>query len=192
VLAIGGEALTRFVDYKDRSSCILFGDAAGAAIFSPYEQCEQGEVLRTTLGADASGYKFIHMISGGSRKPPTTETLAAGENYIRIAGRETYRFAVNKMAETIEQMLEGHTYDDVSVLVPHQVNQRIIDGALERLGWNAEKVIVNIDRYGNTSAASVPVALDEAVRAGRMEKGKLVVMVAFGAGLTWGGALLRW
>ena len=192
VLAIGAESLTRFVDYKDRSSCILFGDAAGAAVFMPHADCQQGEVLRTTLGADASGYKFIHMISGGSRKPPTPETIAAGENYIRIAGRETYRFAVQKMAETIGQMLEGYSYDELSVLVPHQVNQRIIDGALERLGWTSEKVIVNIDKYGNTSAASVPVALDEAVRSGRMEKGKLVVLVAFGAGLTWGGALLRW
>jgi 3-oxoacyl-[acyl-carrier-protein] synthase-3 len=192
VLAIGGESLTRFVDYKDRSSCILFGDGAGAAVLAPWEDCKQGEVLRTTLGADASGYKFIHMISGGSRKPPTPESIAAGENFIRIAGRETYRFAVHKMAETIGQMLEGYTYDEVSVLVPHQVNQRIIDGALERLGWTSEKVIVNIDRYGNTSAASVPIAFDEAVRGGRMEKGKLVVLVAFGAGLTWGGALLRW
>jgi 3-oxoacyl-[acyl-carrier-protein] synthase-3 len=192
VLAIGGESLTRFVDYKDRSSCILFGDGAGAAVLAPFDECRQGEVLRTTLGADASGYKFIHMISGGSRKPPTPDTIAAGENYIRIAGRETYRFAVHKMAETIGQMLEGHTYDEVSVLVPHQVNQRIIDGALERLGWTSEKVMVNIDKYGNTSAASVPIALDEAVRAGRMEKGKLVVLVAFGAGLTWGGALVRW
>ena len=192
VLAIGAETLTRFVDFKDRSSCILFGDAAGAAVFVPHDDCRQGEVLRTTLGADGSGYKFIHMTGGGSRLPPTHASIDNGDHFIRVAGRETYRFAVQKMAETIEQMLEGHSYDDVCVVVPHQVNQRIIDGALERLGWPADKVIVNIDRVGNTSAASVPVALDEAVRAGRMEKGKLVILVAFGAGLTWGGALLRW
>lgn len=192
VLAIGAESLTRFVDYHDRSSCILFGDAAGAAVFMPHEECRQGEVLKTTLGADGSGYKFIHMTAGGSRLPPTHATIDAGEHYIRVAGRETYRFAVHKMADTIGQMLEGHSYDDVSVVVPHQVNQRIIDGALERLGWTADKVVINIDRVGNTSAASVPVALDEAVRSGRIEKGKLVVLVAFGAGLTWGGALLRW
>ena len=192
VLAIGGESLSRFVDFKDRSSCILFGDAAGAALFMPLEDCKQGEILRTTLGADGAGYKFIHMTGGGSRLPPTHATIDEGAHYIRVAGRETYRFAVHKMAETIGQMLEGYDYEDLCVVVPHQVNQRIIDGALERLGWNSEKVIVNIDKVGNTSAASVPVALDEAVRTGRMQKGKLVVLVAFGAGLTWGGALMRW
>ncbi len=192
VLAIGAESLSRFVDFKDRTSCILFGDAAGAAVFMPHEECRQGEILRSTLGADGSGYSFIHMTGGGSRLPPTHATVDAGAHFIRIAGRETYRFAVHKMAETIAQMLEGHSYDELSLVVPHQVNQRIIDGALERLGWNSEKVVINIDRIGNTSAASVPVALDEAVRAGRLEKGKLVVLVAFGAGLTWGGALMRW
>ncbi|MDZ4774242.1 MAG: beta-ketoacyl-ACP synthase III [Planctomycetota bacterium] len=192
VLAIGAESLSRFVDFKDRTSCILFGDAAGAAVFMPHDDCKQGEVLKSSLGADGTGYKFIHMTGGGSRLPPTHATIDNGDHYIRVAGRETYRFAVHKMAETIADMLEGHSYDDVAVVVPHQVNQRIIDGALERLGWNSDKVVVNIDRIGNTSAASVPVALDEAVRAGRMEKGKLVVLVAFGAGLTWGGALLRW
>jgi 3-oxoacyl-[acyl-carrier-protein] synthase-3 len=192
VLAIGGESLSRFVDFKDRTSCILFGDGAGAAVFMPHDECRQGEILKTSLGADGAGYGFIHMTGGGSRQPPTHATIDAGEHYIRVAGRETYRFAVHKMAETIADMLEGYSYDDLSLVVPHQVNQRIIDGALERLGWTSEKVVVNIDRIGNTSAASVPIALDEAVRAGRLEKGKLVVLAAFGAGLTWGGALMRW
>lgn len=192
VLAIGAEALSRFVDFKDRSSCILFGDGAGAAVLAPLEECGQGEVLRTTLGSDGAGYEHIHMIAGGARKPPTAATVAAGEHYIRINGREVFRFAVQRMGELIEELARGHEYDEIGLVVPHQVNRRIIDAALERVGWNDEKVAVNIQRYGNTSAASVPVALDEAVRAGRAVKGKLVILVAFGAGLTWGGALVRW
>lgn len=192
VLAIGAETLSRFVDYKDRTSCILFGDAAGAAVLAPWEDCRQGEVLRTILGADGSGYPHIHMVAGGSRMPPTIETVNAGYHHIRVNGREVFRFAVQRMSELIEELARGHEYDEIGLLVPHQVNRRIIDAALERVGWTDEKVIVNIQHYGNTSAASVPVAFDEAVRAGRAPKGKLVILVAFGAGLTWGGALLRW
>jgi 3-oxoacyl-[acyl-carrier-protein] synthase-3 len=192
VLAIGAEALSRFVDLKDRSSCILFGDAAGAVVLAPLSECGQGEILKSKLGADGNGYDFIHMVSGGSRKPPTHETVDAGEHFIRVRGREVYRFAVTKMADLIQEMVEGHSYDDLCLIVPHQVNKRIIEAALERLGWTDEKVMVNIQHYGNTSAATVPVALDEARRAGRFEKGKLVVLVAFGAGLTWGGTLIRW
>jgi 3-oxoacyl-[acyl-carrier-protein] synthase-3 len=192
VLAIGAESLSRFLDLKDRTSCILFGDGAGAAILAPLDECKQGEVLRSSLGADGSGYKTIHMIGGGSKQPASPEGIAAGDHFIRVKGRETYRFAVHQMADTIAEMMKGYSYDDLGAVVPHQVNQRIIDGALERLGWPSDKVVVNIDRYGNTSAASVPIALDEAVRTGRLEKGKLVILAAFGAGLTWGGALLRW
>lgn len=192
VLAIGAETLSRFVDYKDRGSCILFGDGAGAAVLSPWEECKQGEVLRTILGADGSGYQHIHMVAGGSRRPPTEESVRAGQHFIRVNGREVFRFAVQRMGELIEELARGHEYDEIGLLVPHQVNRRIIDAALDRVGWTDEKVIVNIQQYGNTSAASVPVAFDEAVRAGRAPKGKLVIMVAFGAGLTWGGALLRW
>jgi 3-oxoacyl-[acyl-carrier-protein] synthase-3 len=192
VLAIGAETLSRFLDMKDRTSCILFGDAAGAAVLSPYEECGQGEILRTMLGADGSGYEFIHMIGGGSRKPLTSEAIDAGEGFIRVRGREVFRFAVTCMSDLIANMVEGYDYDDLCLIVPHQVNQRIIEAALERLGWSDEKVMVNIQNYGNTSAATVPVALDEARRAGRLVKGKLVVLVAFGAGLTWGAALIRW
>ena len=192
VLAIGAETLSQFVDYKDRGSCILFGDGAGAAVLTPWEDCKQGEVLRTVLGADGEGYEHIHMLAGGSRLPPTVETVRAGQHYIRVNGREVFRFAVQRMGDLIEDLASGHEYDEIGLVVPHQVNRRIIDAALERMGWTDEKVTVNIQHYGNTSAASVPVALDEAVRAGRAPKGKLVILVAFGAGLTWGGALLRW
>jgi 3-oxoacyl-[acyl-carrier-protein] synthase-3 len=132
------------------------------------------------------------MPGGGSRLPPTAETLAAKKHFIGMRGRDVYRFAVTYMSEMVRQMTEGYSPDDISLVVPHQVNLRIIEAAVERLEIPMEKVIVNIDRYGNTSAATVPIALDEAVREGRIEKGKLVVMVAFGAGLTWGGSLVRW
>lgn len=192
VLAIGAESLSRFLDIKDRSSCIIFGDGAGAAVLMPWEECRQGEILRTKLGADGSGYSFIHMKGGGSKTPPTQESVARGDHFIRLQGRETFRFAVQKMAEMIELMVEGQDLSQLGVIVPHQVNQRIFEAAMERLGWSMDRLFVNIDKYGNTSAASVPIAFDEAVRAGKIQKEKLAVLVAFGAGLTWGGTLIRW
>ena len=192
VLVIGAEKLTSFVDFTDRTSCIIFGDAGGAAVLTPLDECGQGEILRTVLGADGKGYDFIHMPGGGSRKPPTHETVEKGEHFIRMRGRDVFRFAVTYMGEMVEKMIEGYSTDEVSIVVPHQVNKRIIEAALERIDIPREKVVVNIEKYGNSSAATVPLALDEAVRAGRVEKGKLVVLVAFGAGLTWGGTLIRW
>jgi 3-oxoacyl-[acyl-carrier-protein] synthase-3 len=192
VLAIGAETLSRISDMQDRTSCILFGDGAGAVVLAPQEECRQGEILKTRQGADGSGYDLIYMLAGGSRKPATVETVKAREHFIRLNGREVFRFAVTRMGDLIAEMIEGHTYEDLCLVVPHQVNKRIIDSALERLGWSDEKVMVNIHRYGNTSSATVPVALDEARRAGRLVPGKLVILVAFGAGLTWGGALIRW
>ena len=192
VLAIGAETLSRFLDMKDRSSCILFGDGAGAAVIAPWEDCRQGEVLKTTLGADGSGYEAIHMKGGGSRIPPTLESVERGDHFIRLRGREVYRFAVQKMSDLILEMAEGLPEEEIGLVVPHQVNQRIIESAMERVGWSMERVMINIDRYGNTSAATVPVALDEARREGRLHSGKHVILVAFGAGLTWGATLLRW
>jgi 3-oxoacyl-[acyl-carrier-protein] synthase-3 len=192
VLAIGAESLSRFLDMNDRASCILFGDAAGAAVVTPWEDCRQGEVLRTTLGADGTLFDIIHMKGGGSRVPPTHESVERGDHFIRLRGREVYRFAVTKMADLIQEMAREHAPDEIGLVVPHQVNQRIIESALERVGWPMDKVMINIDRYGNTSAATVPVALHEAWQAGRLESGKLVILVAFGAGVTWGASLLRW
>ncbi len=192
VLVIGAEVLSRFLDMRDRTSCILFGDGAGAAVVVPHEECGRGEILRTTLGADGSGADYIHMKGGGSRLPPTPESLERGDQYIRLKGREVYRFAVTKMSQLIGEMIEGHDPEEVCLIVPHQVNERIIQAAVERLDWPMEKVFLNIQEYGNTSAATVPIALDETVRKGLLVPGKLVIMVAFGAGLTWGGTLLRW
>lgn len=192
VLVMGAETLSRYVDYTDRGSAIIFGDGAGAAILTPHDECGQGEIIRTHLGSDGTGYDFIHIPSGGSKHPPSEETVAARSHFIQMKGREVFRFAVSHMAEMISKMLEGHDEDELSLIVPHQVNRRVIDAALDRLNMTDEKVMVNIQSYGNTSAATVPIALDEAIRQGRPEKGKLVVLVAFGAGLTWGGTLLRW
>jgi len=192
VLAIGAESLSRFVDWEERESCILFGDGAGAVVMTPFDECGQGEVLKTTLGADGTGYEFIHMKGGGSKLPPTAESVAAGDHFIRLRGRDVFRFAVSHMSDLIKEMLEGTDESELGLIVPHQVNRRIIDAALDRLGMTDEKVMVNIQHYANTSAATVPIALDEALREGRIERGKLVVLVAFGAGLTWGASLLRW
>lgn len=192
VLVIGAEALSRFIDFEDRGSAILFGDGAGAAVLAPHSECGTGEILRTSLGADGEGWSHIWLPSGGSKRPPTQDTVAEREHYIRVSGREVYRFAVHRMGEVIGEMMQGHDQDELGLIVPHQVNQRIIDAAVERHEIPAEKVMVNIDKYGNTSAASVPIALHEALAEGRLEPGKLVVLAAFGAGLTWAGALLRW
>lgn len=191
-LAIGAETLSRFLDMEDRSSCILFGDGAGAAVVVPHAECGQGEILRTTQGSDGSLYKIIHMEGGGSRLPPTRESVDEKKHFIGLRGREIYRFAVSKMAGLIEEMAQGHDADEICLVIPHQVNARIIESALERVGWPLEKVVINIDRYANTSAATVPIAWAEALEAGRLEKGKLVILVAFGAGVTWGASLLRW
>ncbi|MHC4376194.1 MAG: beta-ketoacyl-ACP synthase III [Planctomycetota bacterium] len=191
-LAIGAETLSRFLDFENRTSCILFGDGAGAAVLTPHEDCNQGEILKTTLGADGGKFDFIIIPGTGSLQPPTAEGLANKDHLIQLKGREVFRFATVKMADLISEMLEGTDPDDLGIIVPHQVNQRIIDAALERLGMDGEKVMVNIDRYANTSAATVPIALDEALEQARVPKGKLVLMVAFGAGMTWGATLVRW
>ncbi|MEW6073029.1 MAG: beta-ketoacyl-ACP synthase III [Planctomycetota bacterium] len=192
VLAIGAETLSRIVDFENRASCVLFGDGAGAAVLMPHAECRQGEILRTTLGADGSGWDFIHVPAGGSRRPASPATLAGHEHAIHMRGRDVYRFAVTHMSDLIQEMLDGTDPDELAVIVPHQVNKRIIDAALERLEMSGEKVVINIQHYGNTSAATVPIGLDEALRAGRIAKGKLVVLVAFGAGLSWGASLIRW
>ena len=193
VLAIGSETLSRYLNMDDRASCILFGDGAGAAVLRPLEDAGgQGEILRTTLGADGSGFEFIHVPHGGTKFPHNHAEYDSDQHFIGLRGREVYRFAVSTMSGLINSMVEGHDPDDVGLIVPHQVNLRIIESAMDRVGWGKERTVVNIDKYGNTSAASLPIALDEARRDGRLEKGKLVVFVAFGAGLTWGATLLRW
>lgn len=194
VLVIGAEALTRFVDYRDRTSCIIFGDGAGAALLRPLEDCGgQGEVLDCSMGSDGDGYEFIHRRSGGTADPVLgPENLEGRDLYMRVKGRDVYRFAVATMSKLIRESIEPHGMDALGLIIPHQVNARIISSALEKIEIPEEKCFLNIEKYGNTSAASVPIALSEAYRANLLEKGKIQVLVAFGAGLTWARATVRW
>ena len=193
VLAIGAETLSRITDYSDRTSCILFGDGAGAAVLS--SEFERGEVLPSSrVYADGSGYDVMWLRAGGSAERLTPELLASGHQYLRIRGREVYKFAVSRFVETVQEQMAANPGLELGLVIPHQVNLRIIESAREKLGIPMEQVFVNIEKYGNTSAASIPIALDEAVRTGRLDacKGKLVVFCAFGAGLTWASVGMRW
>lgn len=191
VLVIGSETLTRIVDPNDRSTVILFGDGAGAVVLTPSDDIG---LLAWDLGCDGSLTSLLGVPAGGSRLPSSPETLAAGDNWLKMDGREVFRRAVRVIVDSARTTLDqaGVTADDVALFVPHQANSRIIDSAATKLGLPPERVFVNIDRYGNTSAASVPIALAEAADAGRLHKGDLVLLTGFGAGMTWASALLRW
>jgi 3-oxoacyl-[acyl-carrier-protein] synthase-3 len=191
VLVIGAETLSRITDYKDRGSCILFGDGAGAVVVQRSNDAKKG-VVYTGLHADGSGWEML-CCKPGSRFPIEESLVADGSQYIKLKGREVYKFAVQRFEELIEDAMRKCelTKDTLSLIVPHQVNQRIIDSAMDKLGLGPEKAFVNIDKYGNTSAASIPIALDEAMRAGRIKPGDTVVFVAFGAGLTWANAVVK-
>ncbi len=192
VMVIGTEVLSRITDWSDRATSVLFGDAAAAVVLRP---CPPGQgFLAFHLGADGAGASLIELPAGGSRRPPGPETVAARMHFIRMNGREVYKFAVRAIPRAIAQVIAqaGLTVGDVDCFVPHQANVRIIEAAAERLGQPMERFFVNADRYGNTSSASVPVALYEAVEQGQVRPGSLVAFVAFGAGLTWGAGLIRW
>jgi 3-oxoacyl-[acyl-carrier-protein] synthase-3 len=191
VLVIGAETLSRLIDYTDRGTCILFGDGAGAAVLRP--NVEGAGVLYTKLGADGGQAQMLRVPAGGSKRPASFETLSQRQHYIQIEGRRVFRFATTTFIELVEDALRAcHlTKDDVALIVPHQVNERIIEAARDKLDMPAEKFFVNIQKYGNTSAASVPIALDEARREGRLKRGDVAILLAFGAGLTWGSAVVR-
>src|SRR5262245_6384653 len=192
VLVIGAETLSRIVDFPDRSTCVLFGDGACAAVLSATS--EPGRGLKfILLYADGTKPTLVYMPAGGSRYPASAQTVAEKMHFMKLNGREIYKFAVSRMQELIQEaMLEcSLTPADVAMLIPHQVNQRIIDSAVSHMGFPMEKVMVNLDRYGNTSAASVPMALDEARRQGRIKKGDIVLLNAFGAGFAWGAAVVK-
>jgi len=191
-LVIGAEALTRFLDYTDRNTCILFGDGAGAVVLSASD--EPGGALGFELTTEPSGAYMIWVPAGGAAAPPTAGTLARREHFIRMEGKETYRFATRTLASTALASIEkaGLTPADIDLFVPHQANIRIIEAVAKGLGLPMEKMFVNLDRYGNTSAASVPIALAEAVDAGRVKIGDNVCIVAFGAGFTSGAVTIKW
>lgn len=192
VLVIGAETLTRVVDFKDRASCILFGDGAGAVVLSRSSDPKKGLVYGQ-LFSDGGPLSDAMQLRPGSRHPINEALLACGDNFMKLKGREVYKFAVSKFQELIHDAMQRCelTKETLSLIVPHQVNQRIIDSAMEHLQLPMDKAYVNIDRYGNTSAASIPIALDEAVKSGKINKGDNVVFVAFGAGLTWGNAVVK-
>ncbi|MFP4057896.1 MAG: beta-ketoacyl-ACP synthase III [Candidatus Brocadiia bacterium] len=194
VLAVSSETLTKITDYRDRTSCILFGDAAGATVVSAAPPGTRGEVLHTTLGADGSNWTSMTLPAGGSRQPTTAQTVAQRLHFIKLRGREVFNLAVRRIVGIVTECVEacGLTVDQVGLIVPHQMNLRIMKASAERLGVPMDKVFVNIDRYGNTGSATVPVALHEAHEQGRLERGDIVVLVTFGGGLSWSGAVLRW
>jgi 3-oxoacyl-[acyl-carrier-protein] synthase-3 len=191
VLVIGAETLSRITDYQDRGSCILFGDGAGAAIVQRGPEQKTG-ILYTSIHADGNGWELLHL-KPGSRHVMDEAMLSDRSQFIKLKGREVYKFAVHRFEELIEDAMRicELTPDDVSLVIPHQSNLRIIESAMDKLKLPAEKVFVNIDKYGNTSAASVPIALDEARKSGRIVAGSVVLFVAFGAGLTWSNAVIR-
>ena len=190
-LVIGGEVLTSMINWEDRDTCVLFGDGAGAVVLGP-AQGESG-ILGTHLGSNGAFSKLLYNPGCGSLNPPTEENVREKLHTIRMAGREVFRNAVVAMTKALQRVLDdaGLQAEDLSLLIPHQANLRIIEAVTKRFGVPMEKVFVNVDRYGNTSAASIPIALDEARRQGRVGSGDLVGMVTFGAGFTWAAGLVR-
>jgi 3-oxoacyl-[acyl-carrier-protein] synthase-3 len=190
-LVIGGDVLSRILDWSDRGTAVLFGDGAGAVVI---ERVSEGGFLGFELGADGSGGSQLFVPAGGSREPATAETVAERRHYVQMNGREVFKFATRVLVSSAEKVLAecGKTVDDVDVYIPHQANVRIIDHAAEKLGIPKEKIVVNVDRYGNTSSGSIPLALADAQADGRLQDGALVLMTGMGAGLTWGSGLIEW
>ena len=191
VLVIGAETLTRVVDPLDRSTVILFGDGAGAVVLTP---SDGPGLLAWDLGCDGSLTGLLGIPAGGSRMPSSAENIAAGDHWLKMDGREVFRRAVRVIVDSARLTLDqaAVTADDIALFIPHQANSRIIDSAATKLGIAPERTFVNIDRYGNTSAASVPIALAEAAEAGRLNPGDLVLLSGFGAGMSWASAIVRW
>jgi len=192
VLVVSAECLSRITDYSDRNTCVLFGDGAGAAVVQASDQPGAG-ILYTTLYADGSGGDLMILPAGGSRRPPSHETVDARLHYMHIRGREVFKFAVLKMEELIDECLKACrlTAAGVRLVIPHQVNTRIIDAATGRMGFPPDKVFLNIHKYGNTGGASVAIAHDEARRQGLLGAGDVAILIAFGGGLTWAGAVIK-
>src|SRR4030095_9160953 len=191
-LVIGAEVLTQYVDYTDRGTCVLFGDGAGAAVVSPVD--EGKGILGSRIRSDGRYLEQLFSPGGGTRRPPSADTLAAGDHFFKMKGNELFKVAVRSMADISREVLEeaGISADDVKIFIPHQANQRITDAVANKLNVESERVYSNIAMHGNTSSASIPIALDECVEAGKITQGDLVLMASFGGGVTWGGVLVRW
>jgi len=192
VLLVGAEVLSKFVDWQDRTTCVLFGDGAGAVVLEQ-EKGKRG-ILSTHLYSDGSMWDYICLPGGGSQHPPTLSTVKEKKHFITMKGNETFKVAVRTLEQLVVDTLKQNRVkpSELAMLIPHQANLRIITATAERLGLPMNKVAINIDRYGNTSSASIPMALDEVVREGRIKKDDYILLEAFGAGLTWASALIRW
>jgi 3-oxoacyl-[acyl-carrier-protein] synthase-3 len=192
VLVIASETLSRFTNWQDRSTCVLFGDGAGAVVLRATSR--QRGLIASTLGAYGAGGELLIVPAGGGALPASERTVSTGQHYIFMKGNEVFRFAVRKMSESAQEVLDaaGLTAADISLFIPHQANLRIIQAVGKRFGLGEEKVFVNVDRYGNTSAATIPIAICEAAEQGRLREGDVLVASAFGAGLTWAAGLMLW
>jgi 3-oxoacyl-[acyl-carrier-protein] synthase-3 len=193
VVVVGTDVMSRITDYTDRNACVLFGDAAGAVLLEPTEDTSVG-ILDHILYTDGSGGKVLYMKGGGSLNPPTHETVDKGMHYLYQDGKAVFKVAVIGMAEVSAEIMDrnGLTGKDVDWLVPHQANLRIIDACAERIGLDKAKIMVNIERYGNTTAATIPMCLSEWWQSGKLRKGQTIVLASFGAGFTWGSILIKW
>jgi 3-oxoacyl-[acyl-carrier-protein] synthase-3 len=191
VLVVGVDCMSKIIDWKDRNTCILFGDGAGAVVLGPVP--EGYGFLSFELGSDGSGANHLKVEGVGSRNPDSKDTEQK-KPYVTMNGQEVFKFAVRVMEQVSESVIEkaGLVKEDISLLIPHQANVRIVEAARKRLGLSEEKVVLNLNKYGNMSSASIPVALDEAIQQNRVKKGDMIVLVGFGGGLTWGGSVLRW
>ncbi len=191
-LVTGSETLSKITDWQDRSTCVLFGDAAGSAVVAAAP--EGSGILSYSLGNDGANADAVKISAGGSRMPASAETVANRQHYLRMAGQDVFKFAVRAMVDSSEEAVKraGLAMSDIDLVIPHQANLRIIDAAAKRLDIPIERFFCNIDRYGNTGSASIPLALDEAVRAGRVKSGDCVMLSSFGAGLAWGTMVMRW
>ena len=190
-LVVGGDVLSRILDWSDRGTAVLFGDGAGAVVI---ERVSEGGFLGFELGADGSGGSELYLPAGGSRTPASAESVAERKHFVQMNGREVFKFATRVLVSSAEKVLAecGKTVDDVDVYIPHQANVRIIEHAAEKLGIPREKIVINVERYGNTSSGSIPLALADAQADGRLRDGALVLMTGMGAGLTWGSGLIEW
>lgn len=191
ILVVGTEVLSKFTDWQDRSTCVLFGDGAGAMVLAASE--DENALLSSYLGADGSYSELLHIPAGGGKLPASEETVKSRMHYMQMAGKEVFKVAVMKMAESFENALAKANLkvSDISLLIPHQANMRIIDAVARRLDFSLDRTYINVHKYGNISAATTIVALDEAINEGRVKKGDIVALVAFGAGFTWGGVIIR-
>ncbi len=193
ILVVGGEMLSKFIDFKDRTTCVLFGDGAGAAVVSAIEEKDYG-ILATSIHNDGSMSDFLSIPAGGSRMPASVETVNNRDHFVKMKGNETFKLAIRCMHKVSLEVLEeaGMTPEDIDLFIPHQANKRITDSVAQRLKAPPERVYENIDRIGNTSAGSIPIALSEVYDKGLIKKGDVLLMTAFGGGLTWGSVLVKW